>query len=737
MLPAPKALAFMKDPMAIGVGQKARAAVTDTGTAGQIEYEIDDESILSITNDVMTGLAVGSTHVTAMTYNGLTAECDVTVNPAPEYVKLPNANGLILGVNETCQLTPDSGGRTDQYAYSSSKAKYVKVSETGEIKALKAGTAVITVKTYNNLSCSLTVTVMKAPTSVTASPRSHNMGVGDQFTLGYTFPKKTGGSVRFESSDPGILLVDSETGLVKAVGAGEADVKVTTYNKHSDVCHVKVFKAPTSITLASDLIELAAGEVFDLSPVLSEGSWSEITYESKDPSVARVSGDGKVTGVAYGTTEIVASTSEPSVYAIAFVQVWDAPSSVKLSETSKTLNVDDVYQINPIIPDGSRTTFTYNSGNKKVAVVDDGGVVHALARGSAVITVSTHNNKQAVLKLQVLDPYMPDSITLTEEPPSLKEGATYQVKYKVLPATADAKLLWFSSDESVATVSDSGLVKAVGTGYATITAVSQKDESLSISVSIAVGTDKLTLVIPARTTDEKGIKANLAKIDAIRKSAIYEIDRLASKGVISSSDATKRRAMVNNIFKNYAFPWKTLKLQKYWKAANSEGGVKDFKTDRVYYGLPYISGSGDNRHYDVALALKENRYYDSDKGYYILNQNKLLGGKYVGNDCSGLVNVSIWGTSSSRASDRTSDIASSKYYRTISDWSSMRPGDLICKGNAHVVMFLYYTNAEKTKIMMIENGGAEPGTNTVHCDIYNLSYYQGGKYKVRRLSTLG
>jgi len=53
-----------------------------------------------------------------------------------------------------------------------------------------------------------------------------------------------------------------------------------------------------------------------------------------------------------------------------------------------------------------------------------------------------------------------------------------------------------------------------------------------------------------------------------------------------------------------------------------------------------------------------------------------------------------------------------------------------------VVMFLYYVNADKTKFMMIENGGAEAGTNTVHCDIYDASYYTSRSYRVRRLATL-
>ena len=147
------------------------------------------------------------------------------------------------------------------------------------------------------------------------------------------------------------------------------------------------------------------------------------------------------------------------------------------------------------------------------------------------------------------------------------------------------------------------------------------------------------------------------------------------------------------------------------------------------------SGSGDNRHYNVALALKEKRYYDSGEGYYILNQNKLLNSKYVGNDCSGLCNVAIWGTGSKHTDDRTTDIASNSAYKTIKSFAKLRPGDLLCKSASHVQMFLYFANDEQTEFMIIENGGIEPGTNTVHVDIYPLSWYQKKGYSVRRLAS--
>ena len=56
----------------------------------------------------------------------------------------------------------------------------------------------------------------------------------------------------------------------------------------------------------------------------------------------------------------------------------------------------------------------------------------------------------------------------------------------VLPADATQELMWTSSDESVATVSQSGLVSAVAFGHAVITATTIDGTDLSASCDVTV-----------------------------------------------------------------------------------------------------------------------------------------------------------------------------------------------------------------------------------------------------------
>ena len=734
---APESVSFKTEKIRLGVGMKLTAAASlNAGAAGGITYTIQNSAIASCSGTTLKGLSKGETVLTATTYNGKTAQCAVVVTAAPSYVKLPYST-LNVVAKQSVKLEPDVGDSASTYTFSSDNKKYVKVSADGTVTGVKKGSATITIKTYNNKKVKLKVNVVKAASSVSVSPTKLELGIGETGKLKPSFPKGTSAIVTYSSGDTSVAVVDAKTGVVTGVAPGSAVITATTHNGKKATATVEVFTAPEWVDLSESFIEIAETQTYKLNVKLSPGSRSPLKFSSQNTAVASVSGDGVITGTGGGSTVVTVETNVPGVTASLNVTVLPAPKSVTLDKTSLTLNVGETTQMVPTIEAGTVTEFTFTSSNEDVATVSEEGNVVAVSKGKVTLTVTTHNGKKATLALTVEDPWFPEELKLTNAPDFMKAGKSIQLQWTAKPETAVADFVFSSSDESVATVDSDGLLKGVSYGYAKITAKSKRNPNITLTFTVGVETDHVTLEIPARTTSVSGISANLAKIDAIRVSAIEQINLLQSGGVISSSDAAKREKIVNNAFKDYAFPWMTLKKQKYWKAANSEGGAKDFKTNRVYYGIPYISGSGSNREYNAAKAVKEKRFYDSGKGYYVLNQKKLLKSKYCGNDCSCFVDAAIWGTNSGHSDDRTKEIAKSSAYKTVGNYKNLRTGDLICKGGSHVVMFLYYINADKTKMMIIENGGIEAGTNTVHCMVMKTSWYTGRGYKVRRLKSLG
>ena len=79
-----------------------------------------------------------------------------------------------------------------------------------------------------------------------------------------------------------------------------------------------------------------------------------------------------------------------------------------------------------------------------------------------------------------------EQLSLDKTSLTLHGNESQQLTATVLPADASQELMWTSSDESVATVSQSGLVSAVAFGHAVITATTIDGTDLSASCDVTV-----------------------------------------------------------------------------------------------------------------------------------------------------------------------------------------------------------------------------------------------------------
>ena len=109
--------------------------------------------------------------------------------------------------------------------------------------------------------------------------------------------------LEWTSSDEEVATVD-ETGLVTAVGAGEADITVSVSDANiSSTTHVKVVITPTGVE-APDSIELVTNgensKALGAKMTPEDATEVKLAYESSDESVATVDENGVVTAVADG-----------------------------------------------------------------------------------------------------------------------------------------------------------------------------------------------------------------------------------------------------------------------------------------------------------------------------------------------------------------------------------------------------------------------------------------------------
>ena len=135
-----------------------------------------------------------------------------------------------------------------------------------------------------------------------------------------------------------------------------------------------------------------------------------------------------------------------------------------------------------------KLTIEWTSSDESVATVDETGTVTAVAAGEADVTASVKDADIAAsthIKVVVTptDVVVPESIDLVTNGENTKS-----LDAKLIPADAtDVKLAYESSDESIATVDETGKVTAVANGECTITTyVIAKTEDTDASEPSAV-----------------------------------------------------------------------------------------------------------------------------------------------------------------------------------------------------------------------------------------------------------
>ena len=166
---APNKVTISKGVVTIGVGEKftVGSAVPDGSAAAKRTYRTSNSSIVKMTRTDwqgdFVGVKPGVAYVTVRTYNGKESTCKVTVKAAPKSVTI-SKKALTMKVGQTatlsCSVPSNAGCAARTFRTSnSSVVKMTKTSWTGTFKALKKGTAYVTVRTYNGKESSCKITV--------------------------------------------------------------------------------------------------------------------------------------------------------------------------------------------------------------------------------------------------------------------------------------------------------------------------------------------------------------------------------------------------------------------------------------------------------------------------------------------------------------------------------------------------------------------------------------------------
>ena len=170
---------------------------------------------------------------------------------------------------------------------------------------------------------------------------------------------------------------------------------------------------------------------------------------------------------------------------INFVAKSISATNVSLNKTELTLKKGETATlVASITPENFTDTISWRSTDTKVATVTDAGLVKGVAVGTAKIKV-TVGSTSALCTVNVIQPVI--SISLNKTSLTMDALNTYQLTATAYPTTAVSRdIAWSSSDSSIASVDEKGLVTAHKKGTATIKATAKDGSNISNSCKVTV-----------------------------------------------------------------------------------------------------------------------------------------------------------------------------------------------------------------------------------------------------------
>lgn len=149
------------------------------------------------------------------------------------------------------------------------------------------------------------------------------------------------------------------------------------------------------------------------------------------------------------------------------VSAFAADSEPKLNLTSCSVVRDGTYRLRVYNLNGR--SVIYRSSDTSIVTVTNTGKLKGVNYGDAVVTALVLDEGSVVSTLQCDVHIGPAAISIkfTSFELVLREGATKKIYPIVIPKNTVEKPLYFSSDDSIATISSAGFVRAqsVGTAY--------------------------------------------------------------------------------------------------------------------------------------------------------------------------------------------------------------------------------------------------------------------------------
>ena len=389
--------------------------------------------------------------------------------------------------------------------------------------------------------------------------KPHNENVSLSYVGGLLYPGTTDNSllmsyyidwcIKFDDSELIHTTTDFVNYLLRKID--ELTERVINLENNAPAPSIPV----TGISISDVPLNMNVGDTHKLTVLIAPANASNtnVTWSSSNTSIATVSNTGSITAKSAGTVTITAtSVSNPSVKDTCTIKVQaQSVTNVSISNTIQSLFIGDTHQLNvSVYPENApNKNIIWMSSNTSIATVSNTGLVTAKASGSVTITATSQSNPLVSDTCDIMVKEVSvTSVSISNTIASLFVGNTRQLDVTVYPNNATNKnIIWSSSNNSIATVSDTGLVTAKAEGNVTITATSQSNPLVNDTTTISISepsiepiwVSKINLDVPSTITygDTARAIATVYPASASNKTVVFSSSNTSVATINESSGA--------------------------------------------------------------------------------------------------------------------------------------------------------------------------------------------------------
>ncbi len=294
-------------------------------------------------------------------------------------------------------------------------------------------------------------------------------------------------SIYWSTSNSEVATVSS--GYVVAKEYGTATITAESFNGKKKSIVITVKEITATKVIVSGLPEKEhyyIGDKFSLtSSIIPENVDNPtIVWSSSDKKIATVSKKGKVELIAEGKVEIRATASN-GVVGKAVINVEEKNvESVDIAEKKMVMLLLEDCALNATVTpsDATHPEITWTAKDPSIVSVDENGKITAISCGKTTVTATSTNGISDSIVVKVNE-IKAESLEIDGASSVLVESnATFTCT--IMPEDTTVKIVeWSVDDESIATITEEGVLTAKKVGKVIVTA-KQKDVSNTVSVEV-------------------------------------------------------------------------------------------------------------------------------------------------------------------------------------------------------------------------------------------------------------